>query len=226
MTVPNGRVLLVGLGNPGARYAGNRHNVGFMAVDTIAASRGFSPFRRRFQGDVGEGSIGRRACLVLKPLTFMNESGRAVGELCRFYKIDAGDVFVFHDDLDIAPGRVRVKRGGGNAGHNGLKSLDAHIGPDYWRVRLGIGHPGERSRVHGYVLSDFATADRSWLEPLLEAMASHVALLIAGDGAGFTSRVALALQPVRAPRESAPEGDALGSPVGTAGRGKPNQGDG
>jgi len=208
--------LLVGLGNPGAAYAGHRHNIGFMAIDRIASEHRFSPFRRRFQGEVAEGTLGGQPCFALKPLTYMNESGRAVGELCRFYKIAAAGVFVFHDELDIACGRLRVKQGGGNAGHNGLKSLDAHIGAGYWRVRLGIGHPGDRDRVHGYVLSDFASADGPWLGPLLDAVALNAALLVAGDAAGFSSRVALALQPPKAKAKQDGDESGGGEPGGGA----------
>jgi PTH1 family peptidyl-tRNA hydrolase len=201
---PSERKLLVGLGNPGPAYAQQRHNVGFMAIDRLAAQHGFSPFRRRFHGDLAEGRLAARPCLAFKPLTFMNLSGEPVGELCRFYKLSAEAVFVFHDDLDLAPGRLRVKQGGGHAGHNGLKSLDAHIGPGYWRVRLGIGHPGHRDRVHGYVLSDFTAEERLWLEPLLDAVATHVPLLVEGDMAAFTSRVALALKPPPRPADTPP----------------------
>ncbi len=159
--------LFVGLGNPGAEYAFNRHNVGFMAVDAIASAHNFPAWRKRFQGAACEGKLGRGNVLLLKPGTYMNESGRAVGEAVRFYKLELSDVVVFHDELDLAPGKVRVKTGGGVAGHNGLKSLTAHIGNDYVRVRIGIGHPGSREAVTHHVLSNFLKADRDWLEPLL-----------------------------------------------------------
>ncbi|MCU0838051.1 MAG: aminoacyl-tRNA hydrolase [Rhodospirillales bacterium] len=220
MATLNGRAVLVGLGNPGAAYAGHRHNIGFMAIDRVAAVHRLTPFRRRFQGDVADGSIDGRPCLALKPLTFMNESGRAVGELCRFYKVPADAVFVFHDDLDIACGRLRVKQGGGHAGHNGLKSLDAHIGPEYWRIRLGIGHPGDKARVHGYVLSDFAAADRQWLAPLLDAVAGQIGILLSGDAAAFTSRIALALRPPAAPAK----GEDGRIEAGGGGAAKPREG--
>ncbi len=186
--------LFVGLGNPGANYAFNRHNVGFMAVDAIAAAHGFPAWRKRFAGVAAEGKLGREQVMLLKPQTFMNESGRSVGEAVRFYKLDLGDVVVFHDELDLAPGKVRVKTGGGVAGHNGLKSLTAHIGNDYARVRIGIGHPGRKDLVSGYVLHDFAKADHDWLEPLLGAIAAEAPLLAEGANDKFQSRVAHALQ--------------------------------
>lgn len=182
--------LFVGLGNPGAQYAFNRHNVGFMAVDAIAATHGFPSWRKRFQGMVAEGKLGREQVLLLKPQTYMNESGRSVGEAVRFYKLDLADVIVFHDELDLAPGKVRVKTGGGIAGHNGLKSLTAHIGNDYVRVRIGIGHPGNKALVQGYVLHNFAKADHAWLEPLLGAIAEAAPELAAGANDKFQSFVA------------------------------------
>ncbi|MBC8013339.1 MAG: aminoacyl-tRNA hydrolase [Methyloceanibacter sp.] len=195
--------LFVGLGNPGREYAFNRHNVGFMAVDAIAAAHDFLARRKRFSGLAAEGRLGREQVLLLKPQTFMNESGRAVGEALRFYKLDLGDVVVFHDELDLAPGKVRVKIGGGVAGHNGLKSLTAHIGNDYVRVRIGIGHPGQKDRVTGHVLHDFVKADYAWLEPLLAAIAEEAPFLADGAQDKFQSRVAHALQAdaVDTPRE-------------------------
>jgi peptidyl-tRNA hydrolase, PTH1 family len=186
--------LFVGLGNPGAGYVFNRHNVGFMAVDAIAAAHNFPGWRKRFSGAACEAKLGREPVLLLKPGTFMNESGRAVGEAVRFYKLDLGDVIVFHDELDLAPGKVRVKTGGGVAGHNGLKSLSAHIGNDYVRVRIGIGHPGSRELVTGYVLHDFTKVDHAWLEPLLGAIAEDAPYLAEGANDKFQSRVAHALQ--------------------------------
>jgi peptidyl-tRNA hydrolase, PTH1 family len=182
--------LFVGLGNPGAEYAFNRHNVGFMAVDAIAAAHNFSPWRKRFSGLVAEGRLGREQVLLLKPQTYMNESGRAAGEAVRFYKLDEGDVAVFHDELDLAPGKLRVKIGGGVAGHNGLKSLTAHLGNDYARVRIGIGHPGQRERVVGYVMHDFTKADQEWLDPLLEAIADAAPYLADGANDKFQSQIA------------------------------------
>lgn len=182
--------LFVGLGNPGAEYAFNRHNVGFMAVDAIAAAHNFSPWRKRFSGLVAEGRLGREQVLLLKPQTYMNESGRSAGEAARFYKLDEGSVAVFHDELDLAPGKLRVKAGGGVAGHNGLKSLTAHIGNDYVRVRIGIGHPGHRERVVGYVLHDFAKTDQEWLDPLIEAIADAAPYLADGANDKFQSQIA------------------------------------
>ncbi len=200
-------LLFVGLGNPGPKYAGNRHNIGFMAADEIVRRHSFGPWRRRFQGEVSEGVLASEKVLVLKPETYMNESGRAVGEAVRFYKLAATDVVVFHDELDLAPGKMRVKTGGGHAGHNGLRSIDAHIGPAYRRVRLGIGHPGDRDVVHYYVLSDFAKADRDWLLPLLDAVADAAPLLARNDDAGFATRVALLTRPPKAKTKPGDPGD-------------------
>ena len=186
--------LLVGLGNPGQRYAGNRHNVGFMAVDAIARAHGASPWRRRFQGQSADGLIGTERVVLLKPETFMNDSGRAVGEAQRFFKLDLADIVVFHDELDLAPGKVRVKRGGGNAGHNGLRSITALCGNDYRRVRIGIGHPGHKDLVHGYVLRDFDREERPWVEDLLGALAGNAGLIAGGDDAGFQNKVHLAME--------------------------------
>ncbi len=189
--------LFVGLGNPGARYAGNRHNIGFMAVDRIAADHAFAPWRKAFKGLVAEGRLGSRKVLLLKPETFMNLSGEAVRAALDFYKIEPQDVIVFHDELDLAPGKCRVKQGGGHAGHNGLRSIHQHIGPDYGRVRLGIGHPGHKDRVSGYVLSDFAKADRDWLDDLLCGISDGAVALAEGDPARFQNAVALRTAPPR-----------------------------
>lgn len=187
--------LLVGLGNPGDKYKGNRHNVGFMAIDSIADEYGIGPFKAKYQGQLAEGRIGDHKVALLKPETFMNESGRSVGAAAKFYKIPPERIVAFHDELDLAPAKIRVKTGGGNAGHNGLRSLDAHLGtPDYVRVRLGIGHPGDKDRVHGYVLSDFAKVEREWLEPYLEAIADHVPLLLDGKENDFMSKVAQGIE--------------------------------
>ncbi|RMH39087.1 MAG: aminoacyl-tRNA hydrolase [Alphaproteobacteria bacterium] len=177
--------LLVGLGNPGPKYERNRHNVGFMAVDRIAAAHGFPPWRRKFQGLVTEGRLDGERVILLKPETYMNRSGQSVGEAARFFKLLPGDIIVFHDELDLAPGKVRVKTGGGHAGHNGLRSIQEHIGPDFVRVRIGIGHPGDKSRVTGWVLGDFAKADGEWLEPLLDALARAAPALARGDTQAF-----------------------------------------
>ena len=189
--------LFVGLGNPGARYAGNRHNIGFMALDRIAADHGAPPWRAKFQGEIAEVRLGAEKVLLLKPMTFMNESGRSVGEAARFHKIAPEDVTVFHDELDLAPGKCRVKRGGGHAGHNGLRSIHAHLGPDYRRVRLGIGHPGHKDAVSGYVLRDFPKADADWLDDLLRGISDGAPALAEGDDGRFGNAVALRTAPAR-----------------------------
>ena len=186
-------LLFVGLGNPGEGYVGHRHNVGFMAVGAIAARHGISPWRRRFQGVAAEGSIGPDRVLLLKPGTYMNESGRAVAEAARFYKIPLRDTVVFHDEIDLAPGKVRVKVGGGVAGHNGLRSISAHIGNDYRRVRIGVGHPGDKDLVQHYVLSPFSKSERAWVETLCDIIAENAALLTQGEDATFQNKVHLAM---------------------------------
>jgi PTH1 family peptidyl-tRNA hydrolase len=197
--------LFVGLGNPEQRHAFNRHNVGFMAIDAIAAAHGFADWRKRFEGLVAEGRLGQEQVLLLKPQTFMNASGRAVGEAIRFYKLKPGDVVVFHDELDLAPGKMRVNTGGGLAGHNGLRSMTSHIGSNFTRVRIGIGHPGQSHRVKGYVLHNFAKADSAWLEPLLGAIAAEAPLLAEGTVEKFQSRVAHAMQQVEISQGPSPE---------------------
>ncbi len=187
--------LLVGLGNPGTKYAGNRHNIGFMAVDEIVRRHGFSAWRKRFKGEVSEGTLGREKVIVLKPLTFMNESGQSVGEAIRFLDMEPDKVIVIYDELDLEPGKVRVKLGGGAAGHNGIRSISAHISPHYTRVRLGIGHPGDKNLVHPHVLSDFAKSDKVWLAQLLEAVADYAPLLVEGENGTFQNKVHLALNP-------------------------------
>src|SRR3569832_1098362 len=187
-------LLFVGLGNPGAKYARNRHNIGFMAVDEIARHHRFSPWRRRFQGETAEGTLESERVILLTPTTYMNESGRAVQEAASFFKISAGDVTVFQDELELQPAKLRVKIGGGIAGHNGLRSISAHIGNEYRRVRLGIGHPGVKELVHGHVLSDFAKADSDWVTTLCDAVAEHAALVAKGTDATFANRVHLAMQ--------------------------------
>jgi len=188
-----GLMLFVGLGNPGGSHAGNRHNIGFMAVDAIARRHGMSPWRRRFQGVATEGSLGGERALLLLPGTYMNESGRAVAEAAHFYKLDLAAIVVFHDELDLPPGKVRVKVGGGVAGHNGLRSISAHVGNDYRRVRIGIGHPGVKELVHPYVLSDFAKSERPWVAALCEIVADNAELLAKGEDASFQNRVHLAM---------------------------------
>lgn len=197
--------IFVGLGNPGQEYAGNRHNIGFMALDRIAEDHGFSPWKSKFQGHVAEGRLGGDKVLLLKPETFMNRSGQSVGEAMRFYKLAPEDITVFHDELDLAPGKCRVKSGGGHAGHNGLRSVHGHIGEAYGRVRLGIGHPGRKELVSGYVLHDFAKADADWLEPLLDGIGKGAPDLAAGDTARFLNAVALQTAPPRSSKSPAPK---------------------
>jgi PTH1 family peptidyl-tRNA hydrolase len=191
--------LFVGLGNPGAKYAGNRHNIGFMAMDRLAADHGFAPWRKAFQGMAADGRLGDERVVLLKPGTFMNLSGQSVGEAMRFFRLTPADVTVFHDELDLAPGKLRLKRGGGHAGHNGLRSLHGHIGEAYGRVRMGIGHPGHKDAVADYVLHDFAKADQAWLEDLLRGISDGAGLLAAGDGPNFLNAVALRMAPARPP---------------------------
>jgi PTH1 family peptidyl-tRNA hydrolase len=185
--------LFVGLGNPGARYAGNRHNIGFMAVDAIAKRHGFPPWRRRFQGVATEKTLSGDRLLLLLPGTFMNESGLAVAEAMHFYKVPLSEIVVFHDEIELPPAKVRVKAGGGNAGHNGLRSISAHIGNDYRRVRFGVGHPGHKDLVEPYVLNDFAKSERPWLDALLGIVADNAELLARGEDATFQNRVHLAM---------------------------------
>ncbi len=201
--------LLVGLGNPGPGHAFNRHNIGYMAVDAIADRFGFSPWRARFQGLVAEGSVDNTKVLLLKPTTYMNLSGQAVGEAARFFKISNGNVIVFHDEIELSVGRVRVKQGGGSAGHNGIRSLDSHLGPDYWRVRLGVGRPGDKEQVKGHVLDNFAKTDVAWLGPLLDAVATALPQLVGGDASKFMTKVALLTSPPPVKKEKKkPEGSA------------------
>ncbi len=197
--------LWVGLGNPGTKYAGNRHNIGFMALDRIAQEQGDGPWRAKFQGEIAEVRFGSEKVWLLKPGTFMNLSGQSVGAAMRFHKLEPGDVTVFHDELDLAPGKLRLKRGGGHAGHNGLRSIHQHIGPDYGRVRLGIGHPGHKDRVAGYVLSDFAKAEGQMLDDLLRGICDGAGKLADGDGPGFSNAVALRVVPPRPSGSSKPD---------------------
>ncbi|GAD54472.1 aminoacyl-tRNA hydrolase [Limimaricola cinnabarinus] len=189
--------LFVGLGNPGGKYARNRHNIGFMAVDRIAEDHGFAPWRAKFQGEMSEGRLGSQKVLLLKPMTFMNLSGQSVGEAARFHKIDSTDICVFHDEIDLVPGRLKTKAGGGHAGHNGLRSIHQHLGPHYDRVRMGVGHPGHKDAVPGYVLKDFAKADEAWLDDMLRGISDGAAALAAGDDARFLNAVSLRLNPPR-----------------------------
>ncbi len=189
--------LIVGLGNPGGKYARNRHNIGFMALDRIAEEHHFPAWRVKHQGQVSEGRFGADRAVLLKPETFMNNSGQSVQAALRFYKLEPADVIVLHDEIDLAPGKVKCKRGGGHAGHNGLRSLHAHIGPDYDRVRLGVGHPGHKDAVPGYVLRDFPKADEAWLDDLLRGIGEGAPHLAAGDTGRFMNAVALRLNPPR-----------------------------
>jgi peptidyl-tRNA hydrolase, PTH1 family len=201
-------LVLAGLGNPEARYQNNRHNVGFMAADAIHRRHSFSPWSKKFQALVAEGRLGGDKVLLIKPQTFMNNSGQAVGEALRFFKLEPADLTVFYDEIDLAPGKVRIKTGGGAGGHNGIRSLDGHIGQDYRRVRIGVGHPGVKEMVMPHVLGDFAKADHEWLDPLLEALANNADMLVKGDDNGFMNKLSLAV-----PREakSAPgKGDDAG----------------
>ena len=186
--------LFVGLGNPGSDYVGNRHNVGFMVVEAIAKRHSFAPWRRRFQGVTTEGPLGAERVLLLLPGTYMNDSGRAVAEAAHFYKLGVEQIVVFHDEIDLAPAKVRVKTGGGVAGHNGLRSITAHVGNDYRRVRIGVGHPGVKERVQAHVLSDFAKSERDWVDALCAIIADNAELLAKGQDASFQNKVHLAMQ--------------------------------
>ncbi len=184
--------IIVGLGNPGPKYAGNRHNIGFMAVDALHRRHAFGPWTRKFKGEIAEGELAGEKILLVKPQTYMNVSGESVGEAMRFYKLTPADIIAVYDELDLAPGRARLKIGGGHGGHNGIKSLDAHCGKDYRRLRLGIGHPGAKELVNGHVLGDFAKSDSAWLEPLLDALADNADLLVKGLDSQFLNKLAIA----------------------------------
>ena len=201
-------LLFVGLGNPGAKYAGNRHNIGFMAMDRIAQDHGFGPWKGKFQGDIAEGQLGGQKVILLKPGTFMNLSGQSVGEAMRFYKLQPEDVTVFHDELDLAPGKVRVKTGGGHAGHNGLRSIHQHIGEAHQRVRLGIGHPGRKALVAQYVLQDVAKADAAWLDDLMRGISDGAAELAGGRKDRFLNAIAQRMAPATAPATAPKSGGA------------------
>jgi peptidyl-tRNA hydrolase, PTH1 family len=221
--------LFVGLGNPGAKYAQNRHNVGFMAVDRIAMDHGFGPWRSKFQGQVTEGRLGSEKVVLLKPETFMNLSGQSVGEAMRFYKLTPAEITVFHDEIDLAPGKLRVKDGGGHAGHNGLRSIHSHIGDAYRRVRIGVGHPGRKEAVAAFVLHDFAKSDADWLDDLLRGISDGAADLAAGEPGRFQNAVARRMQPARgepkprgAPDAPAPPPTADKGGTTTDGAGNPD----
>ena len=197
--------LFVGLGNPGAKYARNRHNIGFMAVDQIAATQGFSPWKRKFSGMMAEGRLGRERIVLLKPATFMNLSGQSVSAAMQYFKLTPDDVTVFHDELDLVPGKVRLKTAGGHAGHNGLRSIHQHIGDAYHRVRIGIGHPGHKDRVAGYVLHDFAKSDADWIDNLMRGVEDGIVDLATGDGPNFLNAIARRIVPTRPGKKTAPD---------------------
>jgi PTH1 family peptidyl-tRNA hydrolase len=186
-------IIIAGLGNPGTQYASNRHNIGFMAVDALQRLPSFSPWSKKFKAEISEGDIAGEKVLLIKPLTFMNLSGESVGEAMRFYKVKISDIIAIHDELDLVAGRARIKTGGGHGGHNGLKSIDAHCGKDYRRLRLGIGHPGDKERVNGHVLGDFAKSDKVWLEPLIDAIADNADMLVKGEDSQLMNKLALAV---------------------------------
>jgi len=197
--------IFIGQGNPGVKYAGNRHNLGFMAVEAIAEAHGFGPWRSKFQAEVSEGRIGGVKTLLLKPQTFYNETGRSLAETLRFFKLDADAVTVFHDEIDLAPGRIRVKRGGGHSGNNGMRSIISHVGADVRRIRMGVGHPGDKSKVMPYVLADFPASERDWRDALLDAISRSVTFLVEGDDERFQTEVLrLAPAPKSDPRKSGP----------------------
>ncbi|MBZ9958913.1 MULTISPECIES: aminoacyl-tRNA hydrolase [unclassified Mesorhizobium] len=187
-------LVFAGLGNPGAKYAANRHNVGFMAVDAIARRHSFSPWSKKFQGLIADGTLGGEKIILIKPQTFMNLSGQSVGEALRFYKLGPGALTVFYDEIDLAEGKLRIKTGGGAGGHNGIRSIDGHVGNAYRRVRIGVGHPGVKEMVQHHVLGDFGKTDRDWLDPLLDAVADNAAMIVKGDESGFMNKAALAVQ--------------------------------
>jgi PTH1 family peptidyl-tRNA hydrolase len=197
--------LIVGLGNPGARYDRNRHNIGFMAADEIRRRHGFGPFRAKFEGAITEGSIAGERIYLLKPETYMNASGDAVGAAQRFYKIDPSEIAVIYDEIDLAPGKLRVKQGGGSAGHNGIRSVEDAIGEDFWRVRLGVGHPGDKRLVEHYVLQNFDAEEMLWVTPLVNAVAEALPLLVAENASAFMTKVALILKPPPKPPRTAEE---------------------
>lgn len=199
-------LILVGLGNPGSSYASNRHNIGFMAVDAIHRRHGFSPWRRKFQAEISDGVLAGEKVLLVKPMTYMNESGRSVGEVMRFYKLDPADFLVIHDELDLPPAKTRLKTGGGHGGHNGLRSITSQIGDGYRRLRIGIGHPGRKELVHSYVLKDFAKSDSNWIDPLLDAIADNAPLLAEGKDSAYANKLHLAAAPEKPKKPSKPDG--------------------
>jgi PTH1 family peptidyl-tRNA hydrolase len=203
-------LIIAGLGNPGSKYAGNRHNVGFMAVDALQRLSSFSPWAKKFKAEISEGEIAGEKVLLMKPQTFMNLSGESVGEAMRFYKLSPGNIVAIYDELDLAPGRTRLKTGGGHGGHNGIKSLDAHCGKEYKRLRIGIGHPGSKEQVHNHVLGDFAKSDRVWLDPLMDAIADNAEMLVKGEDSQLMNKLTLAVgaKPEAEKVAAKPKGDA------------------
>ncbi|MDE1158101.1 MAG: aminoacyl-tRNA hydrolase [Neorhizobium sp.] len=197
-------IIIAGLGNPGSKYQGNRHNIGFMAVDAIQRLAGFAPWSKKFKAEISEGEIGGEKVLLMKPQTFMNLSGEAVGEAMRFYKLTPANIVTIYDELDLPPGRARIKTGGGHGGHNGVKSLDAHCGKEYRRLRLGIGHPGSKEQVHNHVLGDFAKSDQVWLAPLLDALADNAGMLVKGEDSQLMNKLALAVGVKSEPEDGKP----------------------
>lgn len=203
-------IIIVGLGNPGSKYSGNRHNIGFMAVDSLQRLPSFGPWSKKFKAEISEGELAGEKVLLMKPQTFMNLSGESAGEAMRFYKLGPQNIIAIYDELDLPPGKARIKIGGGHGGHNGVKSLDAHCGKDYRRLRLGIGHPGAKELVHNHVLGDFAKADSSWLETLLDAIAANAEMLVKGEDSQFMNKIALATgdksadKPEKAPKPAKP----------------------
>lgn len=208
-------IIIAGLGNPGSKYQGNRHNIGFMAVDAIQRLPGFGPWSKKFKAEISEGEIGGEKVLLMKPQTFMNLSGEAVGEAMRFYKLTPADITTIYDELDLPPGRARIKTGGGHGGHNGVKSLDAHCGKEYRRLRLGIGHPGSKEQVHNHVLGDFAKSDQVWLTPLLDALADNAAMLVKAEDSQLMNKLALAVGV-----KGEPDGDKPAKPAKATGAAK------
>jgi peptidyl-tRNA hydrolase, PTH1 family len=217
-------LLVVGLGNPGSEYARNRHNVGFIAADAIHRRHGFQPWRRRFSGEIAEGTLSGEKVLLLKPLTYMNDSGRSVQDAARFYKLEPKDILVIHDEVDLPPGKTRMKVGGGAAGHNGLRSIDAAIGQDYRRLRLGVGHPGVKDAVPHYVLHDFPKGDAEWLVPLIDAIADNAPLLAEGKDNTFANRLHALTEPEKNAKPEAPAKAATAKAKPVAGGEKPAEG--
>lgn len=207
-------LIIVGLGNPGSKYAGNRHNVGFMAVDAIQRRASFSPWSKKFKAEISEGEIDGEKVLLMKPQTFMNLSGESVGEAMRFYKLTPANIVAIYDELDLVPGRTRIKTAGGHGGHNGIKSLDAHCGKDYRRLRIGIGHPGNKELVHGHVLGDFAKSDKVWLEPLMDAIADNAGMLVKGEDSQLMNKLTLAVGGKPEPEKAAAKQQQPPKPAG------------